>query len=130
MSYRERGFTLIEVMVALAVVAVALPALLFILVQQVDGTAYLRDKTLASWVASNKFNEFELIVMQSGEVPKGEQRGKAELLGRDWFWRIEREDTALEGFYRVTIDVAVDESMEPTLYSLSGFFVPPVPDNG
>ena len=117
-------------MVALAVVAVALPALLFILVQQVDGTAYLRDKTLASWVASNKFSEFELIVTQSGQVPKGEQRGQAELLGRDWFWRIEREETALDGFYRVTIDIAADEAMDSALYSLSGFFAAPSNDNG
>lgn len=130
MPSRKRGFTLIEVMVALAVVAVALPALLFILVQQVDGTAYLRDKTLASWIASNKFSEFELIVTQSGQVPKGEQRGQAELLGRDWFWRIEREETALDGFYRVTIDIAADEAMESALYSLSGFFAPQSNDNG
>ena len=129
MTHRLRGFTLIEVMVALAVVAIALPALLFILVQQVDGTAHLRDKTLASWVAGNKFNEFELIVIQSGEVPKGEQRGETSLLGRDWFWRIDREDTALEGFYRVTIDVADDETMESPLYSLSGFFAPRVFNN-
>ena len=39
-------------MVALAVVAVALPALLMSLYQQVDGTAYLRDRSLASMVAA------------------------------------------------------------------------------
>lgn len=41
------GFTLIEVMVALTVVAVTLPALLFLLSQQIDGTAYLRDRSVA-----------------------------------------------------------------------------------
>jgi general secretion pathway protein I len=53
----ERGFTLVEVMVALAVVAIALPALLVALSQHVDGTGYLRDKSLAQMVAANKLAE-------------------------------------------------------------------------
>jgi len=65
---RANGFTLIEVMVAMAVVAVALPALLFALIQQVDGTGYLRERTLASWVAANKLSELQLIVANSVAV--------------------------------------------------------------
>ena len=53
----DRGFTLVEVMVALMVIAIALPALLKALYQQVDGTAYLRDKSIAQWVANNKLAE-------------------------------------------------------------------------
>ena len=69
------GFTLIEVMVAMAVVAVALPALLFALIQQVDGTGYLRERTLASWVAANKLSELQLIVANSGTIPSGDLEG-------------------------------------------------------
>ncbi|MFT5335623.1 MAG: general secretion pathway protein I, partial [Halioglobus sp.] len=57
----SKGFTLIEVMVALAVVAVALPALMLTLNQQIDGTAYIRDKSLANIVAANKLEEIRLI---------------------------------------------------------------------
>ena len=59
---RARGFTLVEVMVALAVVAVALPALLTTLYQQADDTAYLRDKALAHMVAANRLQETRLVV--------------------------------------------------------------------
>ena len=63
---RARGFTLVEVMVALAIVAIALPALLMALYQQIDDTAYLRDKTLAYMVAENKLAEIRLVI---GSVP-------------------------------------------------------------
>ena len=43
------GFTLVEVMVALAVVAVSLPALLLTLSQQLDGLRHLEDRTQAQW---------------------------------------------------------------------------------
>ena len=43
------------------VVAVALPALLMSLYQQVDSTAYLRDKSLAHMVAANKLAEMRIL---------------------------------------------------------------------
>ena len=58
--FRVRGFTLVEVMVALAVVAIALPALMISLYQQVDSTGYLRDKSLAHMVAANKLSELRI----------------------------------------------------------------------
>ena len=54
---RQRGFTLVEVMVALIIAAFLLPALLLGFNQQADGISYLRDKSVAQWVASNKMAE-------------------------------------------------------------------------
>ena len=79
------GFTLVEVMVALAVVALAVPALLFTLFQQLEGTEYLRDRSMASWVAANRLNELKLVVAKQGAVPEGQLSGETRLAQRDWY---------------------------------------------
>ena len=73
------GFTLVEVMVALAVVAVALPALLMSLYQQVDSTAYLRDKSMAHMVAANKLAELRIISRARQSLLRGT---RSDLCGR------------------------------------------------
>ena len=65
------GFTLVEVMVALAVVAVALPALLVTLSQQLDGLRYLEDRTQAQWVAANRLAELRLVIGAKGSLQTG-----------------------------------------------------------
>ena len=70
---RARGFTLVEVMVALAIVAIALPALLMALYQQIDDTAYLRDKTLAYMVAENKLAEIRLVIGSTRNLSAGQR---------------------------------------------------------
>jgi len=117
-----RGFTLVEVMVALAVVAVALPALLFALYQQVDGTAYLRDKSMAQMVAANKLEELRILSRARRGVLSGRDSGETRLAGRDWYWWLESRTTEVDRFYRLEISVAADAAQrERPLYSLVAF---------
>jgi general secretion pathway protein I len=115
------GFTLVEVMVALAVVALAVPALLFTLYQQLEGTEYLRDRSMASWVAANRLNELKLVVAKQGAVPEGQLSGETRLAQRDWYWWIEQEGTEVPGFIRVDISVATEETAEKGLHTLTAF---------
>ena len=115
------GFTLVEVMVALAVVALAVPALLFTLFQQLEGTEYLRDRSVASWVAANRLNELKLVVAKQGAVPEGQLSGETRLAQRDWYWWIEQEGTEVPGFIRVDINVATEETAEQGLHTLTAF---------
>ncbi len=57
---RHRGFTLLEVLVALAVLAIAMAALIKTGGENTRSAAYLRDKTLAQWVAMNVIAEQRL----------------------------------------------------------------------
>lgn len=120
---RVRGFTLVEVMVALAVVAIALPALMFALSRQVDDTAYLRDKSLARMVAENKLAEKRLKVHSQRQLAKAKESGVAQFADREWFWWMETEETPqVPGFYRIEVDVALsEEAQENPAYTLVSF---------
>ncbi len=118
----QRGFTLVEVMVALVIVAFVLPARLMGFNQQADGISYLREKSVAHWVASNKLTETRLQVSRSGRLFQGRRNGSAEMLERDWFWWISSEPTEVEDFYRVEIKVATSEDGENRpLVTIVGF---------
>ena len=116
------GFTLVEVMVALAVVAVALPALMFSLHQQIDGTVYLRDKSLAHMVAANKLAEVRIMARAREQLLKGKDSGTTVFGDRDWDWDINSTETELPNFYRLEIKVSEAGAEEGTaLYTLVGF---------
>ena len=119
---RRNGFTLVEVMVALAVVAIALPALLIALYQQVDSTGYLRDKSLAHMVASNKLTELRILSKARQSLITGKDSGVAQMAEREWYWWLETQATEVQQFARVQIIVARDETLrEQPLYTLVAF---------
>ncbi|EEB80475.1 MAG: type II secretion system minor pseudopilin GspI [Halioglobus sp.] len=120
--HRKHGFTLVEVMVALAVVALALPALMFALQQQVDATGYLRDKSIAHNVAANKLTEVRILAFARGDLLKGKESGVVTMGEREWYWWMESKLTEVPLFYRLQIDVALDEEdVNAPLHSLVAF---------
>jgi general secretion pathway protein I len=119
---RGQGFTLVEVMVALAIVAIALPALMFTLFQQVDGTAYLRDKSQAQLVAINKLTEIRILAKASGNLLNGNESGQAEMADRQWYWWVNSTATEVPEFYRLAISVGLDEEQpDKTLHTLVAY---------
>lgn len=131
----ERGFTLLEVMVALIITALLLPALLMAYGSQADGIAYLREKSVAHWVAANKLTEMRIQVRRSGQVFTGSRDGTSEMAGRDWAWTMVSEATTVENFMRISVSVSADNADEAgPLYTLVGYIsLPPAQlgaDNG
>ncbi len=119
--FSTRGFTLIEVLVALAVVGLALPALLFLVQQQMDGVSHLRNKATAHWVAVNKLTELRITKRINGVVPTKRDSGEQEMLGRTWYWWSASEQTTEENFFRIEIKVSLTEDEDNSLYSLMGY---------
>jgi general secretion pathway protein I len=99
---RYRGFTLVEVLVALAIVVIGMAAVLGALTSSANTTAYMRDKTLAQWVG---LNQIALLRLSGQQTPTGNSDGDTDFAGRKWHWR--REVTALQIPGVVRIDVKV-----------------------
>jgi general secretion pathway protein I len=99
---RARGFTLIEVMVALAIVAVALSAGMRALAQSADGATSLKARTLASWVAENRLARTQLADPLPGI---GTTDGSDVQAGVPFAWRQSVSATPNPAFRRVEIIV-------------------------
>lgn len=104
------GFTLVEVLVALAIVGLALPAMLFFVGGVADNTAYLRDKTVAQWIAANRYAEASLIRRLKGELLKGTSDGSVEMVNGEWRWLIDSHESNVEGIQQLDISVYRDKT--------------------
>ncbi len=103
------GFTLLEVMVALLVVALALAALIGTAGRSATDTAHLRDRTVAAWVAQNVITDLRL----EPEWPApGRRQGQAVMLGRTWFWEARIVPAADPDLRQVEVAVARDAARE------------------
>ncbi len=99
---RRAGFTLIEVLIALAVVALALLALTRAAAMQVRSFDALRERTLAGWVAANVLTDMRLA---TAFPPTGRSEGRVELGDRAWRWDCEVKPTANADIRRIDIRV-------------------------
>ena len=119
-----KGFTLIEVMVALLIVSVSISALLVQIMGNVDNVGYLRDKTIAHWVALNQLELVYLENQKSNQVIDSERSGSEEMAGRTWYWQIKFEEIANEEFQKLAISVRAEEDDESSLVRVMGVIDP------
>jgi type II secretion system protein I len=108
--HQARGFTLIEVLVALVVVALGIGALLTTLSSSADVILRLRNKSFAQWIALNQIATLRL----SGEQPAaGKTRGSVDYAGSTWNWETEITDQGVAGVLRVEVRVAPKPAKAP-----------------
>lgn len=118
MNNKQTGLTLIEVMVAVAVLAFALSALVKMSGETVNTLSYLEKKTFAQWVASNQLNEIEAT---SAWPSAGVENGEEDMGGVSWYWQITTSNTESKDLRRLQVEVKQDKSDEDPIYTLTAF---------
>ena len=113
----ETGFTLIEIIVALAVLAMAMGAVISGMASHAGNAAYLREKTLALLVAHNRLTEIEL---EPAMPSIGKSDGDAEFASADWRWSVAVSETPDETVRRVEVRVRLAGREEDSA-TLTGF---------
>lgn len=119
MTRRLRAFTLIEVLVALAIVALGAAALTSALRTAADTSFTLRERLFAEWIAENRLTEW-----RTARTPPtvGASDGELEWGDRRWRWRQEVLATPVEGLLRIDIEVrAASPADAPVLAVVTGF---------
>lgn len=115
------GFTLLEVLVALAVIGLVLPPLLINTAERVRGLKVMEEKIFANLVAQNRVASYRLESRLAGKRPPRREDGSELMGGRDWYWEAEAEATEVEGYFRLNIAVAVDKEMQDPRAHVSAY---------
>ena len=114
------GFTLIEVLAALVIVSLGMLGVITAVGQTASNSTYLRDKTLAHWVAMNRLTETRL---QPGAPKVDKSSDEVEMAGRKWRWTMTVTQTPVESIRRIDVSVRPEEADEDSsLASVSGFY--------
>ena len=120
----RKGFTLIEVIVALGIIATAMAAVMMTVSANVRNATGLKERTFAHWVAMNKMNE--LMLQNESEFPSIKKTtGSVLMAEHEWFWEQEVEKTEVDTVRRVYLRVRVNEEDEFPMTTLVGFVSKP-----
>lgn len=116
----SRGFTLIEVLAALVIVSLGMLAVIQAVSQTASNSTYLRDKTIAHWVAMNRLSEVRL---EQGPPKIDETSDEVEMAGRKWRWTMTVTQTPIETMRRVDVSVRpIEADEESSMATVTGFY--------
>lgn len=114
-----RGFTLVEILIALAVLAVAMGSIIKAASDYTAGLVHLRDRTMATWVARNVLNQFQI---EKDWPSVGERKGNMDMGQHEWRWVVRISQTDEPELRRLDVEVlSPDEDSDHAVTVLSGF---------
>jgi len=118
---RARAFTLVEVLVALALLAVALTAGMRALAQSADGAGNLKARTLALWVAQNRLAAAQL---ETPSPALGRYEGRQSQANALFVWQATISATPNPAFRKIEIVVGEPDRPDYALARIVGYLGP------
>jgi general secretion pathway protein I len=100
----KNGFTLIEVLIALAIIAIALTALLKASSEDVSHSTKIKERTISHWVAMQGINAIQLNLLPihlNQEISE-----VTTMLGERWYWRARVSQTEIPAMQLITLTVS------------------------
>ena len=117
-SHKRSGFTLLEVLVGLVVLALALLALSRTAASQVNAFGALRERTLAGWIADDVLAQTRL----ASPFPSlGKSDGRRRFGGHDWRYDVVVQATPVNSVRRVDVHVYAGNDASVPLAEIAGF---------
>jgi general secretion pathway protein I len=112
------GFTLLETLVALAILAIALAAVMRATGAGTNHAEAMRMRVLADWVAQNRLAQH---AARGDFLPPGVQNGEETQAGIRLLWKEEIGVTPNPSFRRIEVSVYAPDEPEYALRRLTGF---------
>jgi len=117
-SQSQSAFTLIEIMVALAIIALTMGAIIENTTASTRNALYLKEKTVASWIA---LNQISLVRAKRQWSNASSKQGVVEMANREWSWKLTIQKTDDANMRRLTVDVFAADDDGQVLASMTGF---------
>jgi general secretion pathway protein I len=118
--HQQVGFTLLEVMVAMFIFAVAGAAIIKTTTEHISSVGKLEEMTFATWVANNQLTRASLKSSKTWP-PKNNERGSVDMLDRTWYWQQEVQSTSDDDLKAIIITVGNDPEYKGSIISVTTY---------
>ena len=120
---KRNGFTLIEIMFAMAILAIVSVVLLKSSVQSVSRAGLIQDRTMARWIAENQLHGLRMIDRDDEDnYPSvGVKRSTITMANRDWQIVLDVSETENDLIRRIEVSVFKELDPDVALSTLTGF---------
>lgn len=116
----QRGFTLIEIIIALVVISVALGAVIATTGNSVNHGAHIKDKTIALWVAQNVIADVNI---KNNWLSTGVKNQDMMMAGRQWFIKNNVIQTPDKNIRKMDVSIFTDQKSENKIITLTAYIV-------